>query len=49
MNRVQQHLKKIEIFCNMKVFNVTFDQFNVYLLNKSINFVLKNNPTNPKF
>ncbi len=30
----------MEIFCNIiNVFTVTFDQFNVSLLNKSINFL----------
>ncbi len=30
----------MEIFCNiMNDFTVTFDQFNEYLLNKSINFI----------
>ncbi len=27
---------------NMKVFTVTFDQFNAFLLNKSMNFFKKN-------
>jgi len=30
---------KIEIFCNIiNLFTVTFDKFNAYLMNKSINF-----------
>jgi len=38
-------IKKIEIgiFCNfIKVFTLTFDQFNASLLNKSINYLQKN-------
>ncbi len=32
----------MEIFCNsINVFNVPFDEFNVFLLNKSINFLKK--------
>ncbi len=32
----------MEIFCNsINVFNVTFDEFNVFLLNKSIHFLKK--------
>ncbi len=31
----EQHLFEIEIFCKIiNVFNVTFDQFNVFFLNK---------------
>lgn len=31
----------MEIFCNViNAFSVTFDQFNVLFLNKSINFIL---------
>ncbi len=38
----EQHLFQIEIFCNiLNVFTVTFDRFNVYLLNKNINFFKK--------
>ncbi len=40
MNRKLQreHLYEMEIFCNItNVLNVTFDQFNASLLNKSIN------------
>ncbi len=28
------HLFKIEMFCNINVFNLTFDQFNASLLSK---------------
>ncbi len=38
----EQHLFKIEIFCNtMNVITVTFDQLNVTLLNKSNNLFKK--------
>ncbi len=46
MNRKfkNQQWFEIEIFCNNTyVFTVTFDQFNVSLLNKSMN-LLKNDP-----
>ncbi len=37
----EQHLFEIEIFCNIiNVFTVTFNQFNVSLLNTSIIFYL---------
>jgi len=37
------HLKEMIVFCkSVKVFTVTFDQFNISLLNKNINFVQKN-------
>ncbi len=40
----EQHLFETEIFCNItNVFIVTFDQFNAFLLNKSINFLLTPN------
>ncbi len=32
----EYHLFETEVFCN--ILNVTFDQFNVFLLNKSISF-----------
>ncbi len=36
MNRKEQHLFEIEDFCTIiNVFTITFDQFNVSLLNKS--------------
>jgi len=36
-------LKAIEYFCsNVEVFTVTLDQFNVFLLNKSINLSINN-------
>jgi len=39
MNRNEQHLFEIEVFCNIKhVFTVTFDQFNASLLNESVHF-----------
>ncbi len=38
----EQHLFETEIFCNIIiVFTVTFDKFNIFLLNKSINFLQK--------
>ncbi len=37
----EQHLFEIEIFCNIiNAFTVTFDQFNVSLMNKSIHVFL---------
>ncbi len=30
------HLFKIEMFCNINVFNLTFDQFNASLLSKNV-------------
>ncbi len=45
----EQHFFKIELFCKIiNVFSVTFHQFNVSLLNKSINFLKKKNLTDPK-
>ncbi len=39
----EQHLFEIEILHNIiDAFPVTFKQFNVYVLNKSINFFKKN-------
>ncbi len=42
MNKVQNNnLFEIEIFCNdINVFTVTFDQFNVPSLNKTINLTI---------
>ncbi len=38
----EQQLFEIESFCNIiNVFTVTFEQFNAFLLNKSINFFKK--------
>ncbi len=38
----EQHLFKIEIFCNItNVFTATFDQFNASLMNKSIHLFKK--------
>ncbi len=38
-SKKNQHLFEIEIFCNIvNIFTVTFDKFNAYLMNKSINF-----------
>ncbi len=47
----EQHLFEIETFWNIiNVFTVTFDQFNVSLMNKSISFLKKKkNLTDPKF
>ncbi len=41
---------KQAIFCTilMYIFTVTFDQFNVSLLNKNISFFQKNDVTDPK-
>ncbi len=45
----EQHLLKLEIFCNIiNAFTVTFDQFNAFLMNKSINFLFFI-CTDPKF
>ncbi len=39
----------MEIFCNfINIFTGTFDQFNVSLMNKSINFFIKKNLTDPR-
>ncbi len=52
-NSKEQNLFETEIFCNnAKIFTVTFDQFNAFLLNKSSSFFknVKNknkNPTDP--
>jgi len=46
----EQHLLEIEIFCNIiNVFTVTFDQFNVSLMNKSINFFFYHRLLNGSF
>ncbi len=38
----EQHLFEIEIFCNIiNIFTITFDQFNMSLMNKSINLFQK--------
>ncbi len=38
---IKQHLFEIQIFCNIiNVFTVTFDQFNITQLNKSINLTI---------
>ncbi len=44
-------LFEIISFCNnnIKVFTVTFDQLNAFLLNKSINFIFKKILLNPNF
>ncbi len=43
-----EHLFETKIFCNfINVFIVTFDQFNPFLLNESINFFQKSNRTDP--
>ncbi len=41
--RKTKHLFEIKIFCNINVFSVSFDQFNVSLLNKSLNLFKKKN------
>ncbi len=42
MNRKEQHLFEIEIFCNIiNVFTVTFDQLNAFLMNQIIHFFKK--------
>ncbi len=35
----------MEYFCNINLFTVTFNQFNASVLNKSINFLQKQNKT----
>ncbi len=45
----EEHLFKTEIFYNiMNVFTVTFDQFNIFLQNKSIHFFKKTNFYRPQ-
>jgi len=39
-NFVTAFICEIEIFCNNRVFTVTFDQFNASMLNKRINLLI---------
>ncbi len=40
----EQYLFKIDIFCNIiNTFTITFDQFNAFLLNISLHFILTSN------
>ncbi len=46
----EQHLFEIEISCNIiNVLTVSFDQFNVSLMNKSVPFFKKKKWPNPNF